>query len=93
MDKHIRRFLENGVVDRLLNAETSVEFFEAGHAMKGVCANLGLTGLAEAASEITEEFRPGNERKLSDAEVLARIEKIRELYNSTAEGIQRYIMS
>ena len=63
-------------------ADTTVhatELFEAAHAMKGVCANLGLTVLADAASELTEEFRPGNERKLSVAEVKSRIENIREI--------------
>ena len=117
IDKHIRRFPGNGVVDKVLEAGESLtedaaggadtaggtdmaggadttvhatELFEAAHAMKGVCANLGLTVLADAASELTEEFRPGNERKLSDAEVKSRIENIREIYTRTVEGIRRY---
>ena len=61
--------------------------------MKGVCANLGLVNLSEKASEIAEEYRPGNPRKLTDAEVSDRIVKIEELYKKTAEGIQKYIES
>ena len=93
IDKHIRRFTTNGVVDRLLAAGESMdptELFEASHAMKGVCANLGLVKLSEAASELTEEFRPGTERQLSDEEVKSRIEDIREMYALTVDGIRNY---
>ena len=64
--------------------------FESAHAVKGVCGNLGLTKLAAAASEIAEEFRPGNPRTLTDAQVSERIRGIAELYAKTAEGIGRY---
>ena len=58
--------------------------------MKGVCGNLGLTELAEAASEIAEEFRPGNPRHLDDNEVANRLDRIAELYEHTAAGIGKY---
>ena len=93
IDKHIRRFTQNGVSERLLEAGKSMEpaeLFEAAHAVKGVCANLGLTALSEAASEIAEEYRPGNQRKLSDAEVSAKLAGFGELYNKTADGIKKY---
>ena len=94
IDKHIRKLTQNGVVDNLINAGTrmdNTELFESAHAMKGVCANLGLTKLSEMASEIAEEYRPGNPRKLTDADVSDRIGKIEELYKKTADGIQKYI--
>ena len=72
VDKHIRKFTKNGVVEELLAAGESMDpgaLFDASHAAKGVCANLGLTSLSELASEICEEFRPGNQRTLSDEEV------------------------
>ena len=93
IDKHIRKITKNGVVDGLMDAGNrmdAVELFEKAHAMKGVCANLGLTGLAAMASEIAEEYRPGNPRKFSDAEVSGKIAKIGELYKKTAEGINKY---
>ena len=96
VDKHIRKFTQNGVVDELLKAGESmnpVELFEAAHAMKGVCANLGLTGLSCVASEIAEEYRPGNPRKLSDEEIKARIETIRGMYSRTVEAVQSYEQS
>ena len=96
VDKHIRRFTSNGVMDRLLAAGKSMDptaLFEASHAMKGVCANLGLVKLSNGASEITEEFRPGTERQLSDDEVKERIENIRELHIQTVEGIKQYVQS
>ena len=64
--------------------------FEGAHAMKGVCANLGLENLSRAAAELTEEFRPGNERKLSDAEAEERVEALRALYGHTVDEIRRF---
>ena len=94
MDKHIRKFTQNGVVEEVLAAADRldpIEMFEKTHAMKGVCANLGLVKLSEAASEICEEYRPGNSRKLSDDEIKARIQNIKEMYERTAGGISAYI--
>jgi len=93
IDKHIVKFAENPIFDRLFAAEETMdatELFESTHAIKGVCGNLGLTGLAALASEVTEEFRPGNERKFSDEEVKGKIEEIKALYNKTVEGIKAY---
>ena len=93
MDKHIRKLTKNGVVDKLLAAGETMDptaLFEAAHAAKGVCGNLGLVALASAASEIAEEFRPGNARRMDDAEVKEKLGAIAALYRKTAEGIARY---
>ena len=93
IDKHIRKLTGNGVVDNLIDAGNRMnptELFEKAHAMKGVCANLGLVGLSSEASAIAEEYRPGNPRTMSDDEVKARIAKISEMYAVTAEGIKKY---
>ncbi len=93
MDKHIRKLPKNGVVDALLKAgETMdpVQIFEAAHAVKGVCANLGLTGIAETASDIAEEYRPGNARGLTDEQVTEKIARVDQLYRHTVEVITQY---
>ena len=93
IDKHIRKICESDVVNRLIDTEKELDptaLFEAAHAMKGVCGNLGLTRLADMASQIAEEFRPGNERKMSDDEVRDVIEQIKELYGKTCETIKEY---
>ena len=93
VDKHIRKFTKNGVVENLLAAGESMDagtLFDAAHAMKGLCGNLGLTSLAEMSSEICEEFRPGNSRTISDDEVKQRIAQIREKYEFTVDFIQKY---
>ena len=51
---------------------------------------LRVEKLAEGASEIAEEFRPGNSRHLTDGEVREKLEKIEALYQKTVEGIQAY---
>ena len=58
--------------------------------MKGVCANLGLDKLAAAANTITEEFRPGAARKLSDEEVRALLRDAEADYQNTLEQIRLY---
>lgn len=93
IDKHIKKFITNGVVEGLLSAADNgdpTEIFETSHAVKGVCSNLGLTKLSAVASDITEEFRPGNVRKMSDEEVKTRIEELRVMYDQTVEGIKTY---
>ena len=93
IDKHIRKFANNGVIDNLLEAGKTMDptaLFEAAHAAKGVCGNLGLTNLADAASEIAEEFRPGHERKLTDDEVKERLDGIAVMYEAVAAGIADY---
>lgn len=93
VDKHIRKLPNNGVVDALLDAGKKgdeQQMFERAHAMKGVCANLGLVGLADAASVIAEEYRPGNPRTLSDEEVAAKLQEISDMYANTVERIREY---
>ena len=93
LDKHIRKLTKNGVVENLIAAGQNMDptqLFETSHAVKGVCANLGLVKLAEIASEITEEYRPGNSRRLTDAQVKEKLDALEKLYQRTMEGIQKY---
>jgi HPt (histidine-containing phosphotransfer) domain-containing protein len=93
VDKHIRKLPANGVVEALLNAGQTMDpaqLFETAHAVKGVCANLGLKELADAASEIAEEYRPGNARTLTEAEVQEKLSAISRLYQRAADGIRQY---
>ena len=93
VDKHIRKLPTNGVIDALLAAgETMdpVRLFEAAHATKGNCANLGLTKLSAAASEIAEEYRPGNPRTMTDEDVKEKLREIAAMYEQTVEAIRRY---
>ncbi len=94
LDKHIRKFVANGVVDSLLQAGKTMDprqLFDAAHATKGVCGNLGLVKLADLSSRIAEEFREGNPRTMSDAEVQETLSQIDALYTKTKDGIQAYV--
>ena len=93
VDKHIRKFTKNGVVEAVLKAGETMdptELCETAHALKGVSANLGLSEFAVIASEISDEFRPGSTRSLSDEEIASRMQQISELYDRTADGIRQY---
>ena len=93
VDKHIRKLTKNGVVDNLLKAGETMDptqMFECAHAMKGVCANLGLTNLSQAASDIAEEYRPGKTRRHTDEEVKAMLSRIAAAYRKIADAIREY---
>lgn len=93
IDKHIRRLPANGVVGGLIAAGRAMDanaIFENAHAMKGVCSNLGLTKLAAAATLLSDEFRPGTARELTDAEVAAKIDEVEAQFSKTKEEIERY---
>ena len=82
-----------GVVDAWIDAGKDMDptqLFEAAHAVKGVCANLGLVKISEEASRITEEYRPGNSRTCSDDQVKEMLNNIGEMYKKTVEGIHLY---
>ena len=93
VDKHIRKLTGNGVVTDLIDAGSRMdaeELFEKAHAAKGVCANLGLMTLSGMASDIAEEFRPGNPRTMTDQEVAEKVARIDALYETAKEGIRKY---
>lgn len=93
IDKHIRRLPDNKLfADLQKTKETinSTQIFETAHAIKGICSNLGMMKIAGLASELSEEFRPGNGRTMSDAEVAAKISEIDTLFKKACEGIRKY---
>ena len=93
IDRYVRK-LQNSHLDEMLaaagDAMDASQLFESAHAMKGVCANLGLDHLADAADVITEEFRAGNDRKMSDEEVKKVLGEIDEMYKKVIAGIEKY---
>ena len=93
IDKYVRKLKNSRLDEMLVEAGLTMDatrLFESAHAMKGVCSNLGLDALAKAADEITEEFRPGNARKLSDDAVRQLLQDVTRRYRETVEGIDRY---
>ena len=93
LDKHIRKLPKNGLIEALLAAGEKMDaagLYETAHAARGNCGNLGLRKLSAASSEIAEEFRPGNPRKMTDEEVAGKLQEIAALYEKTAEAVSRY---
>ena len=93
MDKHIRRLPANPVFAELKEAGEAMDgarLFESAHAVKGVCSNLGLAKLSSLAADICDEFRPGNARKYSDAEIKRKLAEAQALFEKAVKGIQEY---
>lgn len=96
-DALIARFIvklaEDTSFDKLSAAAETMDaqgIFEGAHAMKGVCANLGLDKLSQAAGELTEEFRPGRARTMDDDAVREKTEALRAFYGRTLDEIRRF---
>jgi len=93
IEKFILKYLNDTSFDKLRaswDARDAVGTFEGAHAMKGVCANLGLDALSALASELAEEFRPGNARALTDAEVQERVDALRARHERAIQAIRAY---
>lgn len=93
IDKYIRKLKTSDIGPRFAAAAETMDagqLFESAHAMKGVCGNLGLDNLAAAAEIITEEFRPGNSRKMSDEEAKAKIQAALDMLQTTLDRIGSY---
>lgn len=60
--KYLLKAMDNQLLKELcssLEEKNYEEAFRAAHSMKGVCQNLGLTGLEVSSSEMTELLRGG----------------------------------
>lgn len=96
IDKHIRKLPDNKIFSDLFEAGKTLDstgMFESAHAIKGVCANMGLVKLASLSETVCNEFRPGNERKLTDDQVKGLLDDINVLYKKTEDGIRKYEQS
>ena len=96
-DKMIHKYLlklsDSGVYENLKAAGERMDpaqLFEAGHAMKGVCANLGLTALSELSAEVCDDFRPGCARKFTDGEIKEKLAEIAAMFEKACGAIRRY---
>ena len=88
------RYLNDPSCQKMLDAGAVMDakgLFEGAHALKGVAGNLGMLKLSRMASELCEEFRPGKERQLSDAEVQAKLADIGALQEKTLAAIRAFV--
>ena len=93
VDRTVRRFASSNLCADLVAATESGDptaIFEAAHALKGVSANLGLTDIYKLTETVTDEFRAGNTRSLSDEEVKAKVAQIDEMCQRTVAAIKDY---
>ena len=93
VNKHICKLPNNGIFEALAKAGQSMDgegIFENAHAIKGVCSNLGLTNMARIASDLSEEFRPENDRKMTDDQVREKVDELSGIFHKACEEIHKY---
>lgn len=92
VEKFIGKFLEDDSYQALcdaMGAENRTEAFRAAHTLKGVCANLSLGRLQNAAGALTELLR--GEGDTIPGEAAGLMEEVRQAYQVTAEAIRAYL--
>ena len=94
-DARIRRFallfLTDTSMEELraaMKEQNCEKGFRAAHTLKGVCLNLGLTGLYEPVSSITELLRAENYEQ-----ALAEMENVERDYEVTVKGLRELAQS
>lgn len=93
VEKFIVRFPGDPSYEQLMDAwdqENGEMIFKAAHTLKGVCANLSISGLFEIADQITEAYRPGQEQAQSGEEISDLMAELKLRYEKTAKAIQQF---
>ena len=91
--KFILKFLDEKSCEKLLAAGAEGDesgVFEGAHALKGVCANLGLDELSAKAGAVAEAFRPGKPRTMDAAALDAALAEIKADYDRVIAGIRQF---
>ena len=92
IEKFLVKFLSDGsfaALSESVSAGDAKGAFLAVHSLKGVCANLSFTRLAESASELTEILRPaGEQMPQGAAEAFKKTEKD---YENTVAAIKKHL--
>ena len=93
VEKFIVRFPGDPSYEQLMDAwdqENGEMIFKAAHTLKGVCANLSISGLFEIADQITEAYRPGQEQAQSGEEISDLMAELKLRYEKTVKAIQQF---
>lgn len=83
--KFLGMFLRDPSMENLrnnLNEGNDKEAFRAAHTLKGVAANMGMTAMQQAASDVTEALRGGD---VEAAKLL--MPRLDEIYNKTKDAL------
>lgn len=75
-----------GQLTACMESENYQDAFRAAHNMKGLCANISMSGLGGVAEEITEALRDGKD--VEKAKALMPV--LTERYQKTVETIKRF---
>lgn len=89
-DSRIRRFALLFLRDNSMNdlraamqERESEKAFQAAHTLKGICLNLGFTGLYAPVNRITEMLRAGDYESASEE-----LEAVEDQYDATIKGLR-----
>ena len=92
IDKHIVRLAQSDLFGKLDESSAELDpdtVFGAVHNIKGTCGNLALPSFYDKASVLSDEFRKGRPRTMSDDEARAKIAELM----SDFEGIKATILA
>ena len=87
--KYLGKFLKDGSYQALCEALERRDWkqaFTCAHNLKGMCVNLSLTGIGQAASELCEALRYGP----PEEDLTAPIEELKRSYEQTASSVSEF---
>lgn len=93
VEKFIVKFPGDPSYEQLMDAwdqKNGEMIFKASHTLKGVCANLSISGLFEIADQITEAYRPGQEQTQRREEISDLMAELKLRYEKTVKAIQQF---
>ncbi|MBR3328299.1 MAG: Hpt domain-containing protein [Atopobiaceae bacterium] len=93
VSRFVIKFLHDPSSEQLIAAGKAGDeeaLFKAAHAVKGVCANLAITRLADLASQITEATREGNEAIRANTNLDELVAQFEVAYGETAAAIRAF---
>lgn len=86
----LKKFMEDKSYEELKKSWEDEDYeaaFRAAHTLKGVSANLGLGGIRELSSTITEQLRPGRTR--DDLLLRDQMNRLEQQYNAAQKVIEK----
>ena len=91
--KMIVKYLNDPGCEKLKAAAADLDprqMFEAAHALKGASGNLALTDILALTSVLSDEFRPGHARTMTDEQVRAMVDEVIRLDEKVRTDIRAF---
>lgn len=92
IERFLKKFLADPCYDTLCKSWEDLNYpeaFRAAHSLKGVCYNLGLNGLGDSASVLTDYLREKKPEEIDRVQCEVLLQKVTSDYRKVIDGIRQ----